>query len=75
MEPGYSKLFLHELILPDDHPNAFQCTFDMAMLTVGGMERSRSQWKNLLKEAGFDAMQFWVDKDENADGIIEAERT
>jgi hypothetical protein len=74
MTPGYSKLLIHDLILPDDHPNALQCMYDMAMLSFnGGKERSRSQWTRLLEKAGFEVVKLWVD-DENADGIIEAER-
>lgn len=75
MEPGYSKLFIHDLILPDYRPNTMQCMYDLTMLSFnGGSERSRSQWKDLLSKAGFDNVKLWVD-DENADGLIEAERS
>jgi len=75
MEPGYSKLFIHDLILPDSQPTAMQCMYDMTMLTFnGGKERSRSQWKDLLSKAGFTEIHIWID-DENADGLVEAVRT
>jgi hypothetical protein len=74
MEPGYSKLLIHDLILPDHRPTALQCMYDMTMMTFnGGAERSRAQWTELLRKAGFRVVKLWVD-DENADGLVEAER-
>jgi len=73
MTPSYSKLLIHELILPDCGATVFQTIYDMTMMTFnGGMERSRTQWTRLLEEAGFEVVKFWV-QDEDADGIIEAE--
>ncbi|KAL9561359.1 hypothetical protein ACKAV7_014714 [Fusarium commune] len=72
MQPGYSKLLIHDLILPDTGASAYQCIYDMTMMTFNSsLERSRSQWVELLSEAGFDIVKFWVD-DEDADGIVEA---
>jgi hypothetical protein len=72
MKPGYSRLLIHELILPDERPTAFQAIWDLTMMTFNaGAERSKSQWTQLLNEAGFDIVAFWID-DEDADGIVEA---
>lgn len=72
MTPGYSKLLLHELILPNQGASPFQATLDLAMMTFNaGMERSQKQWRLLLETAGFEVVKFWV-PDEDADGIIEA---
>lgn len=72
MKPGYSKLLIHDLILPDEHPSAYQCIFDMTMMTFnGGAERSQKQWTELLQGAGFEVVKFWIE-DEDADGIVEA---
>lgn len=74
MTPGYSRLLIHDLILPDHHANTVHCMYDMAMLSFnGGKERSRSQWTQLLNKAGFEIVKLWVD-DENADGLVEAVR-
>lgn len=72
MTPGYSKLLLHELVLPDVAANTYQAIWDMTMMTFnGGLERSRSQWIELLTDAGFIVVDFHsVDPD--ADGIVEA---
>ena len=72
MRPGYSKLLLHELILPDVGAPPFSAILDLMLMTFnGGMERSRKQWTSLLEAAGFEVVKFWVDDDE-ADGIVEA---
>ena len=72
MEPGYSKLLLHELILPDQGASSFQAMLDLTMMTFnGGMERSKQQWRALLDAAGFKVVKFWI-PEEDADGIVEA---
>lgn len=71
MKPAYSKLLIHDLILPNEGASTYQCIYDMTMMAFnGGAERSRKQWTALLDTAGFD-VTFWVD-DEDADGIVEA---
>ncbi|KAF2184635.1 sterigmatocystin 8-O-methyltransferase [Zopfia rhizophila CBS 207.26] len=72
MVPGYSKLLIHDLILPDTGAVEIQARFDLTMMTFnGGMERSRSQWKKLLEDSGFKVLGLWEHFD--ADGIVEAE--
>ncbi|KAF5020288.1 hypothetical protein F66182_7664 [Fusarium sp. NRRL 66182] len=72
MKPGYSKLLIHDLILPDVGMTAQQGICDIVMMTVcSAMERSRGEWTDLLSRAGFDIVRFWVD-DEDSDGLVEA---
>ncbi|CAI6261928.1 unnamed protein product [Periconia digitata] len=72
MLPGYSKLLIHELILPNSGAEEIQARFDLVMMTLsGGMERSRTQWVRLLEEAGFCNITLYEHLDH--DGIIEAE--
>jgi hypothetical protein len=72
MTPGYSKLLIHELILPNTGATEIQARFDLVMMTLnGGSERSRTQWMKLLKEAGFCNIKLYEQLDH--DGIIEAE--
>jgi hypothetical protein len=72
MHPGYSKLLIHDLILPDTGAQEIQARFDLVMMTFnGGMERSRTQWIKLLEDAGFVNIKLWEHFDH--DGIIEAE--
>lgn len=72
MVPGYSKLLIHELILPNTGAAEIQARFDLVMMTLnGGMERSRTQWTRLLQDAGFCNIKLYEHFDH--DGIIEAE--
>ena len=72
MRAGYSKLLIHELILPDTGASLFASSFDLTMMTFNsGLERSRDQWRSVLQEAGFEIVKFWVEE-EDADGLIEA---
>jgi hypothetical protein len=72
MVPGYSKLLIHELILPNTKAVEIQARFDLVMMTFGGgAERSRTQWIKLLEDAGFCNIELHEHLDH--DGIIEAE--
>lgn len=72
MQPGYSKLIIHELILPEVGASRAQCEIDLCMMLFnGGVERSQSQWTALLTQAGFEKLKFWQKYSEH-DGVIEA---
>lgn len=72
MTPGYSKLIIHDLVLPDVGASTTQANFDMAMMTINsGMERSAHQFTQLLENAGFKVTSIWSFPDK--DGIVEAE--
>ncbi|KAL2816629.1 o-methyltransferase [Aspergillus cavernicola] len=73
MTPGYSKLLLHEGIVPEQGACHFQAMSDIAaMVCNGGMERTRQQWDTLLETAGLQVVKFWESPDQGGDGIIEA---
>lgn len=72
MKPGYSKLLLHEMIVPDHGASLFHAQLDMAMMSLnGGMERTREQWHILLQRAGLEVVKIWEPVEEGADGIVE----
>ncbi|MGX9791068.1 methyltransferase [Mycobacterium sp. MMS18-G62] len=53
IEPG-GKLLLLESVLPERASSDFGMVLDLEMLiAVGGKERTRSEWTNLLGQAGF----------------------
>lgn len=74
MTPGHSRLLLNEMILPDTGCPAFYAAADITMMCVlGAMERSESQWRELLSSAGLRLVKFWYSKDrKDREGIIEA---
>ncbi|KAI9645579.1 hypothetical protein NHQ30_006321 [Ciborinia camelliae] len=74
MRPGYSKLLIHELILPEQGVSAHNALFDLTMMAFNsGMERTGKQWVDLLDRAGFEVVGLWIPENEpDADGIVEA---
>ncbi|EPE27504.1 S-adenosyl-L-methionine-dependent methyltransferase [Glarea lozoyensis ATCC 20868] len=73
MKPGYSKLLLHEMIIPDVGASPFHAMLDLTMMTInGGMERTSKQWHELLEKAGLKVVKIWAPLEDDADGIVEA---
>lgn len=73
MKPGYSKLLLHEMIIPEKGASTFHAMLDMTMMAFNaGMERTERQWRELLDTAGFDVLKVWLPLEEDGDGIVEA---
>lgn len=72
MTPGYSRLLINEMLVPEQGATKYQAQSDIAMMAFsGGMERTKSQWRTLLETAGFQIVEFWEPAGEG-DGIIEA---
>ncbi|KAI1486916.1 sterigmatocystin 8-O-methyltransferase [Biscogniauxia mediterranea] len=73
MRPGYSKLLLHEMIIPETGAPLFHAMLNITMMAFnGGMERTQRQWQLLLEKAGLKVVRFWPPLESGADGIIEA---
>lgn len=73
MEPGYSKLLLHEMIIPETKASGFHSMLDLTMMAFNAvMERTGNQFTSLLEKAGFEVVKIWVPEgDHDADGIVE----
>ncbi|CAI7610465.1 unnamed protein product [Penicillium crustosum] len=72
MEPGYSRLVIHESILPDLHcglPSA--CLSIMMMVQVAAFERSEKQWRDLLASVGLTNVKIYQPPG-SGEGIVEA---
>ncbi|CAI6342051.1 unnamed protein product [Periconia digitata] len=53
MKPGYSRLLINEIVLPDEKCDSWTAAYDIAMMAVvDGKERSREQWGDLIDAAG-----------------------
>jgi hypothetical protein len=72
MKPGYSKLLIKELMIPDrDAPWALTALDVNVMQSLSGQERTEAQFRNLLESAGFKIDGMW--RHPNAiDVVIEA---
>lgn len=73
MTPGYSKVLLNELVIPDHGADIVGLQIDFTMLSaVGAEERSESQWRDMLDRAGLTITKIWT-RAQEAESIIEAE--
>ena len=71
MTPGYSKILLNELVLPDQECGIIPAQLDITMMAVlAAEERSERQWRGLIESAGLKVEKIWTDVPE-AESIIE----
>jgi len=73
MIPGYSKLIIGNIILPDEHVPLRNSGLDMAMLFLhSGSQRNESEWRELIEGVGLQMVKVWYPPGDG-DGILEAE--
>jgi hypothetical protein len=72
MHPGYSRLLIHEFVLPVVGAEQREVLFDILMLCLSGAERDVAQWESLLEESGLRTVRIWRAKIGHM-AIIEAE--
>lgn len=71
MTPGYSKILISDVVLPDKGAAVWPVQSDMTMMTVlAAMERSASQWKTLLERAGLKIIKI---HEKVPESVVEAE--
>lgn len=73
MKPGYSKLFVHELIVKDRGASTWVVTQDFNMMTLcATLERTEEQWAKLLADAGLKVVGVYQPVDGVSEGVLEA---
>lgn len=73
MERGYSRLLINEKVLHDSRSSLSAATSDVMMMVMnGGIERTESQWHQLLSSVGLKIVNIWT-MEEGAESIIEAD--
>ncbi|OKL57997.1 hypothetical protein UA08_06502 [Talaromyces atroroseus] len=73
MTKGYSKLLLDEHVIDDVNANHRAAASDMLMMLVlTGIERTRSQWKELLGSVGLKIVKIWPNR-RGQQSVIESE--
>ena len=73
MEPGYSKLLIEDLVLPEAGASLREAAVDVLMFMMpGGIERTISDWAKLLESVGLRIVKVWADRD-RSEPVIEAE--
>ena len=69
-----SSLLIDDWVLLDTGAPVAGGTYDLMMLLLlSGMERSESQWKDLLNSVGLEIKKVWR-KDGVGEGVIEAKK-
>lgn len=72
MTSGYSKLLIHELVVPDRSASWAVTSMDWLMMALGAVrERTEADWRRLLGEAGFTIDGMWM-VEQGTETIIEA---
>lgn len=73
MKPGYSRLLINEIVVPDEKPTWPVTAMDQLVLVLGAMaERSEAQWTALLRQAGYKIVKIWQ-YHLGSESLIEAE--
>lgn len=73
MTPGYSKLLVHDHVIPASHPHPHTTAFDLTMMVkLSALERTESMWQELLTSVGLRIVRLWTSP-LAAQSIIEAE--
>ena len=74
MEPGYSRVLIHDAIMPDMAPPIYMTTLDMTTMSVGGgCERTEPQHREVVEAAGFKVTKVYYPGDKFSESLVEAE--
>ena len=72
MQPGYSRILINDMIMKDVGSDIFTAGMDIGMMCLmGGMERTRQQWHDLLDSVGLKIADIY-ELEEGGEGVIEA---
>ncbi|KAL9034644.1 MAG: hypothetical protein Q9180_005290 [Flavoplaca navasiana] len=73
MTRGYSKLLIHNNVVPNQNAPWFMTGLDILLMTlVATSERSEKQWRDLLSSAGLIVVNSW-NHPEGTESLIETE--
>ncbi|KAI8957645.1 putative O-methyltransferase [Daldinia sp. FL1419] len=73
MKPGYSKLLVNEIIVPDRNPPWPVTSMDQLVFVLGAMgERTEAHWTSILTQAGFKIIHVYG-YENGSESLIEAE--
>ncbi|KAJ5637781.1 hypothetical protein N7490_007660 [Penicillium lividum] len=72
MASGYSRILIVDFVLPDTETPLMQASLDIQMMSIGaGVERSETQWRELLQKAGLEITGIWS-QGPGMESVIEA---
>lgn len=59
MTRGFSRLLITDMVVDNVGAVREMAWEDLNMMTIGGIERTERQWRNLLDECGFVVHKIW----------------
>jgi hypothetical protein len=72
MAADYSRILIVDFVLPDTDTPLLQASLDIQMMSIGaGVERSESQWRDLLHSVGLEVAGIW-NHSPGMESVIEA---
>ncbi|KAF2462880.1 S-adenosyl-L-methionine-dependent methyltransferase [Lindgomyces ingoldianus] len=72
LKPGYSKLLIHELIVPETGASTWAAVQDINMMSLAGVaERTEKDWKSLIHAAGLAVENIYRATDGVSESVIE----
>jgi hypothetical protein len=61
MRPGYSRILLNELVLPDKGMSLTAAQIDITMMAaLAATERTERQWRELINSVGLKIEKIWT---------------
>lgn len=73
MKPGYSRLIIHEQVMPDHGPHPWAAVSDINQMGANAsFERTKEQWSALLEAAGLEKPTFYLPESPSAAVAIES---
>ncbi|KAH7350331.1 S-adenosyl-L-methionine-dependent methyltransferase [Pyrenochaeta sp. MPI-SDFR-AT-0127] len=72
-KPGYSRVLIHEQVVPEIGATAEVAVEDIAMMALCGVgERTEKEWTNIVQKAGLKLLAIYPPKDGVSESVIEA---
>jgi hypothetical protein len=72
-KPGYSRVLVHEQIVPEVGASAESCVEDIAMMAMCGVgERTEKEWSDIVQKAGLKLQAVYSSRDGVSESVIEA---
>ena len=68
----YSRVLIADMVLADVDCERDLAMQDLNMMTVGGSERSESEWASLIESAGLVLKKIWINQDGPKHAVVEA---
>ncbi|KAH4022883.1 hypothetical protein HBH98_189840 [Parastagonospora nodorum] len=71
-KPGYSKVLIHEQLVPEVGASAESCVEDITMMAMCGVgERTEKEWTHIIEKAGLKLLVVYSSKDGVSESVIE----